>query len=81
MQWELIKLRKLHRFKKKDMANFIGVTPATYRKKEEGEDDFKLTEVFILASVFNKPINEVFLKPNITKHDKKGCGKGAAVKR
>jgi len=69
MHWELIKLRKIHGISQRKMAKILGINPATYSDKENGKYDFKLTEIFIIASLFNKRIEEIFFPKNIEKTD------------
>lgn len=64
---ELIALRTEERITRKEMANLIGITPETYRKKELGEADWWGAEMFIVASRFNKRIDDIFLNKKSTK--------------
>jgi len=47
------------------MAEILGINPRTYSLKENGKSDFKYKELFIIAKLFNKTIDEIFL-PNDT---------------
>lgn len=69
MHWELIKLRRIHGVSQKKMAKLLNINPATYSDKENGKTDFKLKEIYIIAILFNKKIEEIFLPPNIEKTD------------
>ena len=47
---ELIALRADEKISRKEMAELIGTTPETYRKKELGESDWWGAEMFLIAS-------------------------------
>ncbi|KXT63188.1 helix-turn-helix transcriptional regulator [Lactococcus sp. DD01] len=64
---ELIALRIEKNISRKEMAEVIGVTPETYRKKELGENDWWGTEMFLVANKFNKRIDDIFLNKKSTK--------------
>ena len=49
----LIKCRKLLKFAQSDMAACIGIGRETYKKKERGEFDFKLTEMLAIRKFIN----------------------------
>ncbi|RDW17599.1 transcriptional regulator [Oceanobacillus arenosus] len=70
MHRELIILRKQHKLTKKDMAHVLKINPKTYSMKEDGLSDFKYKEIFLIAKMFNRNIDEIFLPPNIRKTDK-----------
>ncbi|AWN65763.1 transcriptional regulator [Lactococcus lactis subsp. lactis] len=71
---ELIAIRSEEKISRKEMAELIGVTPETYRKKELGETDWWGAEMFIVASKFNKKIDDIFLDKKSTKS---GYGKAS----
>ena len=58
---ELIALRADEKISRKEMAELIGTTPETYRKKELGESDWWGAEMFLIASKINKRIDDIFL--------------------
>ncbi|MER5974888.1 hypothetical protein ABT112_35235, partial [Streptomyces sp. NPDC002055] len=64
---ELIALRADEKISRKEMAELIGTTPETYRKKELGESDWWGAEMFLIASKFNKRIDDIFLDKKSTK--------------
>ena len=64
---ELIALRTEEKISRKEMAKLIGVTPETYRKKELGENDWWGSEMFLVASKFNRRIDDIFLNKKSTK--------------
>lgn len=43
------------------MAKYLGITPKTYRSKELGNSEFTLDEMFEIAKLFNKKIDDIFL--------------------
>lgn len=64
---ELIALRAEEKISQKEMAKLLGITPETYRKKENGESDWWGSEMFIISSRFNKKIDDIFLNKKSTK--------------
>lgn len=64
---ELIALRADEKISRKEMAELIGTTPETYRKKELGESDWWGAELFLIASKFNKRIDDIFLDKKVHK--------------
>lgn len=68
--WELIKLRKTHNISQEKMAKILDINASTYSKKENGKNDFKSNEMFIVARLFNKRLDEIFLPRNISNPDK-----------
>lgn len=69
MHWELIKLRKINKVSQKRMADLLNIHTNTYASKENGDVDFNLEEIFIIAAFFNKRIEEIFLPRNIRNTD------------
>ncbi|WP_144533502.1 helix-turn-helix transcriptional regulator [Bacillus pumilus] len=53
-------LRKLHGFNQDVMARKLGITKATYSKKENGSIKFSLEESKVLADFFETTIDELF---------------------
>lgn len=41
------------------MANYLGITPKTYRSKELGNTEFTLDEMFEIAKLFNKKVDDI----------------------
>ena len=60
MQTKLYELRKQAKLTQAEMAKKIGVSETTYRSKELGQSDFKLTEMFNIANFFEKNIGDIF---------------------
>jgi putative transcriptional regulator len=71
MHWELIRLRKINKVSQDEMAKRLGINIRTYSMKENGDTDFKLEEIFTIAKLFDKRIEEIFLPRNIRNTDKK----------
>ncbi|EMW6124613.1 TPA: helix-turn-helix transcriptional regulator [Enterococcus faecalis] len=67
MQWNLYKLRKEKGETQKQLANLIGVSEESYRLKENGSNQFKSNEMFIIAQHFEKTMDEIFLPTKYTK--------------
>lgn len=62
MQIILYDLRKNDkRMTQQEVADYLGIAVQTYRLKEKGEYEFTQDEMFMLANLFNKNINEIFL--------------------
>ena len=61
MQTILYGLRKKAGLSQAELAKIIGISENSYRSKELGYTDFKSTEMFIIADVFHREINEIFL--------------------
>ncbi|MFL0196452.1 helix-turn-helix transcriptional regulator [Clostridium sp. WILCCON 0269] len=53
------------------MANLIGVSKATYSKKENGLIKFSLKESKIIADEFNKSIEDIFFNSIVSKIETK----------
>lgn len=60
MQIKLYELRKKANLTQKQMAKKLGVSEATYRAKELGQTDFKMSEMFKIANFFKKDIGDIF---------------------
>lgn len=67
MQWNLIKLRKERNETQEDIANLLGISLEGYRKKENGVNQFKSDEMFLIANHFDSDINDIFLPTKYTK--------------
>lgn len=61
MQWNLIKLRKMEGLYQSDMAKFLKISEDTYGKKERGQYPFTQHEMFAIAELFNKRLDDIFL--------------------
>ena len=60
MQILLYKLRKEKNISQKEMADVIGKSENSYRNKELGKQDFKLSEMFKIAHYFGKELGDIF---------------------
>lgn len=59
-EWELIKERDKYGLTQKKMADLIGKATETYKRKENGENDWTGTEMFLIANFFRTPIEKIF---------------------
>jgi len=62
-QDKLIAWRKYNGLTQKDMADKLGISWRTYANKERGFTQFKLEEMFAIAKILNKTLDEVFSPP------------------
>jgi DNA-binding XRE family transcriptional regulator len=62
-QDKLIAWRKYNGLTQKDMADKLGINWRTYANKERGITQFKLEEMFTIARILNKTLDEVFSPP------------------
>lgn len=70
MQLRLIKARVKNGEVAEDLAPILGISPSSYRSKENGRTEFKLSEMFKLASYYNMKIDDLFI-PNFMSHERK----------
>lgn len=61
MQLKLIGLRRGAMITQEEMANALGISTRTYSNKERGVSEFKTNEIFAIAKILDKPIEEIFL--------------------
>lgn len=71
MQEKLIRTRKANLETQEKIAKLIGVDVRTYQNKENGATQFKMNEMFIIATHFNKKIDEIFTPTNFGNHEVK----------
>ncbi|MFT8491512.1 helix-turn-helix transcriptional regulator [Liquorilactobacillus satsumensis] len=71
MQYKLLALRKEKNETQKDVAEMLGITEASYRNKENGKTQFKMNEMFCLASHYCHSIEEIFLPRKFTISEQK----------
>ena len=60
MQIKLYELRKEAGLTQSQMAEKLNISETTYRSKELGQTDFKLSEMFKIANFFKKNIGDYF---------------------
>lgn len=60
MQYRLKAIRESKKYKADKMASLIGVTVSAYIKKENGQSQFKMNEMFLIAQEFNMRIEDIF---------------------
>lgn len=65
VQTKLYNLRKEFGLTQAQLAKKLNISEASYRAKELDQTDFKSTEMFLIADIFKKDINKIFL-PNKT---------------
>ena len=63
-QWNLVTLRKQNKYTQPEIAEMLGISFAAYQNKETGRAQFKADEMFAIAKIFNKPIEDIFLPSN-----------------
>lgn len=59
--------RQLKGMKQKDLAQYLGVSLNTYNFKENGKQDFTLTEAKKISNYFGLSIEEIFFSDNVNK--------------
>lgn len=64
---ELKSLRVKHGLSQKDTAKLLGITVATYNRKENGNRRFTVDEAIKLSKIFNTSIEEIFFTNRVTK--------------
>jgi len=68
MQEKLIRIRRSNLESQSVLAKLIGVDLRTYQNKEAGVSQFKLNEMFAIASHYGKKIEDIFVPTNLTNH-------------
>lgn len=62
MQSTLYGLRKTYKhFTQQQMADYLGISTKSYRDKELGRREFTQDEMFEIAKLFNRKIDDIFL--------------------
>ena len=62
MQKELYDLRKNeNKMSQQDLADYLGISVQAYRDKEKGKRAFTQDEMFAIAELFKRKIDEIFL--------------------
>lgn len=64
MQYNLFILRKKHKISQKEMADVLKINIDTYGRKERGELQFKMDEMFLISKFFDKIMDDIFLSDN-----------------
>lgn len=60
-------IRARHKVTQEELAAFLNMAPATFRKKEKGDQEWRMSEMFLIAYYFNTykndplKINDIFL--------------------
>lgn len=71
MQTKLLGIRKERGETQEDVAKMLGISTASYRSKELGHSQFKMNEMFALASHYHMTIDDIFLPTKSTKREQK----------
>lgn len=62
VQLVLYDLRKNQKkMTQEQMAKYLGIATKTYRSKELGNTEFTMDEMFEIARLFNKKVDDIFL--------------------
>jgi putative transcriptional regulator len=61
MQTKLYELRKEKKMTQAQISKLLNISRTSYGKKERGIQPFNADEMFILAKMFNKTMDEIFL--------------------
>ena len=61
MQHRLVGLRRGALITQEEMAKALGISTRAYSNKERGISEFKTNEIFAIAKILNKPIEDIFL--------------------
>lgn len=61
MQIKLYEARKKAGLSQDEVAKKLGITRVSYGQKERGQSPFLIDEMFILSSLFNKSLEDIFL--------------------
>lgn len=70
MQEKLLILRTRKNLSKKEIANYLGISPYQYSKKESGKNEFTSSEMFKLRDLFEMNLEDIFLPRNHQNGDK-----------
>jgi Predicted transcriptional regulators len=69
MQSTLMILRKTKGLSQKGLAEVLGISEESYRNKELGKTQFKMNEMFELATIFDEDVGKIFLPTKFTKSE------------
>ncbi|WP_430885231.1 helix-turn-helix transcriptional regulator [Fusibacter sp. JL216-2] len=53
-------LRAKYKMNQENMAEILGISIATYQRKENGDSQFSLKEAYAIANFFEKSIDDIF---------------------
>lgn len=70
MKNNLKKIREDIGITQTSMAKHLGITLQSYFNKEQGKNEFTISEAFKISKVLNKNINDIFLPKNTPKQCK-----------
>lgn len=66
-QYKLKELRDKHNLTQEDMACKLNISTRAYSNKENGINDFTLSEAHKIASIFNMDIYSIFFDDEVNK--------------
>lgn len=67
MQWNLIRIRRENGETQSEIAKLLNISTEGYRAKENGKNQFKSDEMFLIAEHFGLGISEIFLPSEYAK--------------
>lgn len=67
--WNLRRNEK--RMTQQELADYLGIAVQTYREKEKGNAEFTQDEMFMIAKLFQKRLDDIFLPRKHRNGDKK----------
>lgn len=66
-------LRIKHQLKQQDVAKLLGISETTYNRKENGVNEFTISEAMELGNIFNINPSEIFFTDYVTEVITKRC--------
>ncbi|MCD3194208.1 helix-turn-helix transcriptional regulator [Clostridium botulinum C] len=66
-------LRIKHQLKQQDVAKLLGISETTYNRKENGVNEFTISEAMELGNIFNINPSEIFFTDYVTEVITKHC--------
>lgn len=63
-QTKLASLRRYKNLSQREMAKMLNIQTESYSNKERGITQFKSTEMFMIADLFDMNLEDIFLPPN-----------------
>lgn len=66
-------LRIKNQLKQQDVAKLLGISETTYNRKENGVNEFTISEAIQLGNIFNISPGEIFFADFVTKSITKCC--------
>lgn len=66
-------LRIKYQLKQQDVAKLLGIAETTYNRKENGVNEFTISEAMELGNIFNINPSEIFFTDYVTKTITRRC--------